>query len=121
MNTASRMESNSKPGRIQVSQETADLLIAAGREDWVTPRQDKIKAKGKGMLQTYWLEAPELVDGESSAFGSTAYSTDDEADIKEQMGKTKNKEKTEEAEKSEEVIEALKPSSASVVSDVEDF
>jgi hypothetical protein len=55
MNTASRMESNSLAGKIQVSQETADLLTAAGKQHWLTPREDKIVAKGKGELQTYWL------------------------------------------------------------------
>jgi class 3 adenylate cyclase len=56
MNTASRMESNGTRGRIQISQETADLLIGAGKENWLKPREDKVVAKGKGELQTYWLE-----------------------------------------------------------------
>jgi class 3 adenylate cyclase len=56
MNTASRMESNGLRDRIQVSQETADLLIVGGKPHWVSPREDKIKAKGKGELQTYWLD-----------------------------------------------------------------
>jgi hypothetical protein len=30
-------------------------LIAAGKEHWVTLREDKVVAKGKGKLQTYWL------------------------------------------------------------------
>jgi class 3 adenylate cyclase len=55
MNTASRMESNGLPGKIHISQETARLLIAAGKEHWVTPREEKVVAKGKGELQTYWL------------------------------------------------------------------
>ncbi|KAL7568291.1 hypothetical protein ACA910_022628 [Epithemia clementina (nom. ined.)] len=55
MNTASRMESLGEKGMIQCSQETADLLLAAGKGNWFRPRQDKIHAKGKGQLQTYWL------------------------------------------------------------------
>jgi len=55
MNTASRMESNGVPDNIQVSQETANLLKAAGKESWLIPREDKIEAKGKGLLQTYFL------------------------------------------------------------------
>jgi class 3 adenylate cyclase len=55
MNTASRMESNGLPGKIHISQETARLLIAAGKEHWVVPREEKVVAKGKGELQTYWL------------------------------------------------------------------
>jgi class 3 adenylate cyclase len=55
MNTASRMESNGLPGKIHMSQETARLLIAAGKEHWVAPREETVVAKGKGELQTYWL------------------------------------------------------------------
>ena len=55
MNTASRMESNSIKGKIQVSEQTANLLIAAGKSKWLTEREDRIVAKGKGELKTYWL------------------------------------------------------------------
>jgi class 3 adenylate cyclase len=55
MNTASRMESNGVAGRIHVSQETAKELIAKGKSKWVTTRDDKIVAKGKGLMQTYWV------------------------------------------------------------------
>ncbi|CAB9513615.1 Receptor-type guanylate cyclase gcy [Seminavis robusta] len=54
VNTASRMESTGERSKIQVSQETADLLIAAGRDKWLTARDTKVLAKGKGKLQTYW-------------------------------------------------------------------
>jgi class 3 adenylate cyclase len=54
MNTASRMESNGEAGRIHISKETANELIAKGKSSWVTPRTDKVVAKGKGELQTYW-------------------------------------------------------------------
>lgn len=67
MNTASRMESTSERNKIQVSHETAELLIAAGREKWVTERSDKILAKGKGVLQTYFLN----LRAGSSESGST--------------------------------------------------
>ena len=40
MNTAARMEHTGVRDRIQVSQETADLLIAAGKTTWVTRRDD---------------------------------------------------------------------------------
>lgn len=50
------MESNSERNRIQVSQTTADLLIADGKGHWLTPREDLINAKGKGMMQTFWCE-----------------------------------------------------------------
>ncbi len=56
VNTAARMESNGMRNRIHVSQTTADLLIEAGKANWVKPREDLIEAKGKGKLQTYWVE-----------------------------------------------------------------
>ena len=49
-------ESNGKPGLIHVSETTAKLLFAAGKNNWVTRREDKIQAKGKGFLQTYWVD-----------------------------------------------------------------
>jgi class 3 adenylate cyclase len=55
MNTASRMESTGVKDKIQISQETADLLIAAGKVHWLTQREDKVVAKGKGEVETYWV------------------------------------------------------------------
>ena len=55
MNTASRMESTSHPHKIQISQETADLLNEANKGHWCHKRMDLVEAKGKGVLQTYWL------------------------------------------------------------------
>eukprot|EP00980_Cylindrotheca_fusiformis_P010180 scaffold2265_cov98-Cylindrotheca_fusiformis.AAC.4 len=56
MNTASRMESTSARSRIQISQATADLLLAAGLSAWMTPRTNRTFVKGKGEMQTYWLK-----------------------------------------------------------------
>lgn len=56
VNTASRMESTGQRGKIQVSQETADLLMAAGKSHWLKPRDELVLAKGKGELKTYWLD-----------------------------------------------------------------
>jgi len=55
MNTAARMESTGVKNRIQLSQQTADLLIEAGKEHWIIKREEKVKAKGKGDLTTYFL------------------------------------------------------------------
>ena len=55
VNTAARMESTGLPNMIQVSQATADLLIAASKEHWIKPRDEQVFAKGKGSLSTYWL------------------------------------------------------------------
>ena len=53
VNTASRMESNCLPGRIQVSEATHDLLRARYRLE----SRGTIEVKGKGEMKTYFLEA----------------------------------------------------------------
>jgi hypothetical protein len=55
MNTASRMESTCHANHIQISQETANLLESAGKHHWFKERDDKVEAKGKGVLTTYFL------------------------------------------------------------------
>ena len=45
-NTTARIETSGEKNRIHVSKETAELLIAAGKGAWVTPRVDKVLAKG---------------------------------------------------------------------------
>eukprot|EP00565_Helicotheca_tamesis_P004762 CAMPEP_0185735520 /NCGR_PEP_ID=MMETSP1171-20130828/25447_1 /TAXON_ID=374046 /ORGANISM="Helicotheca tamensis, Strain CCMP826" /LENGTH=287 /DNA_ID=CAMNT_0028405857 /DNA_START=573 /DNA_END=1436 /DNA_ORIENTATION=- len=55
VNTASRIESTGAPDSIQVSQETADLLLGEGKGNWLVAREELVDAKGKGQLQTYWL------------------------------------------------------------------
>jgi class 3 adenylate cyclase len=69
VNTASRMESNGQRDRIHMSEETAQLLSAAGKGHWIVPREDRIVAKGKGELKTFWfvdretkLQNDEIVD-----------------------------------------------------------
>jgi len=49
------MESTGERGRIQVSEETADLLVASGKKHWLIQRADIVHAKGKGALKTFWL------------------------------------------------------------------
>ena len=56
MNTASRMESTGEANRIHISEETAKLLVAAGKEHWIMPRDQAVSAKGKGVLKTFWLK-----------------------------------------------------------------
>ena len=71
INTTARIEQTSLPGRIQISKETADLLAQAGKESWTSKRAEIVEAKGKGMVQTYWLTHPEA--------GSTSQWTKDAA------------------------------------------
>jgi class 3 adenylate cyclase len=66
MNTAARMESTGLKDKIQISQETADLLIASGKNHWVKPRADIVEAKGKGKMQTYWVDIVKRSDGRST-------------------------------------------------------
>jgi hypothetical protein len=55
VNTAARIESSGEKNRIHLSKQTADLLMASGKENWVRARDAPVTAKGKGQLQTYWL------------------------------------------------------------------
>ena len=52
---ASRMESTGMKDRIQISQDTADKLLATEMRKLVRKREDIVTAKGKGKMQTYWL------------------------------------------------------------------
>ncbi|CAJ1949207.1 unnamed protein product [Cylindrotheca closterium] len=56
MNTASRMESTSKSGRIQCSEATAKLLKDARSGNVLIPRSTTVDIKGKGLKQTYWIK-----------------------------------------------------------------
>ncbi|XP_062860017.1 guanylate cyclase 2G [Trichomycterus rosablanca] len=53
VNTASRMESNSLPLRIHISQSTADILIRIG--SYQLEERGDIELKGKGLQKTFWL------------------------------------------------------------------
>ena len=56
MNTTARIESTGKAGRIHISKETGELVIAAGKGHWIEKREEKVEAKGKGALETYFLK-----------------------------------------------------------------
>jgi hypothetical protein len=64
VNTAARVESTGQRNKIHISQETANLITAAGKGHWVVPRPDLVVAKGKGELKTFWLF---VKDGSASA------------------------------------------------------
>ena len=72
MNTAARMESNGVKGRIHVSQTTADELSNAGKAAWLTTREEKIVAKGKGSMQTYFVT---VISGSSKGTASVRTSS----------------------------------------------
>jgi len=79
VNTASRMESNGVVGRIHVSQATADALTAAGKGSWLTQRPDRIVAKGKGEMITYFVSIRPLT---SRSSGSMSGDDDDGDHVK---------------------------------------
>jgi len=54
VNTSSRMESNSLPGRIQCTETAAKLVMQQAPQIKVTCR-GKIPIKGKGEMTTYWI------------------------------------------------------------------
>lgn len=74
VNTAARLESTGKRGRIHISQETANLLTKMGKGNWVVPREEKVSAKGKGELSTFWLA--HRVTELSSHSGTSTHSED---------------------------------------------
>jgi adenylate cyclase len=51
VNTASRMESSGAPGRVHISEQTAQLVSA----QFVVEERGLVEMKGKGCLRTYWL------------------------------------------------------------------
>jgi hypothetical protein len=75
------MEQTGEPNRIQISQATADLLVAAGKSHWITLREHLVGVKGKGKLQTYWVH---------SAFEGTRSSTSGDTDPLSQCHITNN-------------------------------
>lgn len=60
VNTASRMESNSIPGRIQCSDRTGDLIKRQGPDIPLAAR-GMISVKGKGEMFTYWVNEAETM------------------------------------------------------------
>jgi hypothetical protein len=57
-----------------VSQSTADLLTAAGKSHWLKSRHGGVTAKGKGVLNTFWLN-PSAKKGSSSTGSSSEHSS----------------------------------------------
>lgn len=56
VNTCARIETTGTRNRIHISKSTADLLSEMGKGHWFIPRGDKVSAKGKGELETFWLK-----------------------------------------------------------------
>jgi guanylate cyclase len=59
VNTASRMESQSTPGEIQITRATYELL----KDEFVCRSRGTIEVKGKGHMETWYLEGPRSRSG----------------------------------------------------------
>ena len=81
VNTASRVETTGSGNRIHISSDTAELLMAAGKGHWLRQRQDKVEAKGKGELTTYWLDL-RGESGQSTTSGTSSESYDGATNMK---------------------------------------
>lgn len=71
MNTASRIETTGKANRVHVSQETYELLHEAGKGHWLQARVEKVEAKGKGQLKTYWLDLKNTAEGKEESVNTS--------------------------------------------------
>jgi hypothetical protein len=72
------MESTGMRNRIQLTEETAELLREAGKEDWITPREDAVEAKGIGTINTYWLRTKAQSNSHASPNTASIASSDEE-------------------------------------------
>lgn len=63
---AERLESTGERGKIQISQDTADLLIAGGMSGMIQGRRELVRTPGKGDMKTFWLnikvDGPDALD-----------------------------------------------------------
>jgi hypothetical protein len=87
------MEATGLVNKIHISQATADLLIASGKEHWITRRREPIDAKGKGSMQTYWAdpkynEYMGVDEDDLSQSSSSSSSLDDEHEEENEVNKT---------------------------------
>lgn len=75
INLASRMESMSQPGRLQISEDCRKLVVQQDPElaRDIVKRPGRIDCKGKGRLKTYWVMTPE--EAAARGYNNNATST----------------------------------------------
>ena len=74
---ASRMESTGSTNRIQVSKETAELIMSMDKGHWLKKREELVEAKGKGTIQTYWVKTRASSVATATSFDGSMDSGDD--------------------------------------------
>lgn len=77
VNTAARVEATGEANRIHLSQETADLLKDAGKTAWFKTRADTVTPKGKGEMQTYWINSEVTAHDKRNETDSVGSSSDE--------------------------------------------
>lgn len=65
--------------KIHVSADTANLLTLGGKGHWINPRDDRVVAKGKGELQTFWLDPRGVGPAASIQSGGASSVGDDQS------------------------------------------
>ncbi|CAB9505432.1 Receptor-type guanylate cyclase gcy [Seminavis robusta] len=80
VNTTARIESTGEGSRIHMSEQFADELVKFGKGHWIVPREDKVEAKGKGTLTTFWLQVTASRD-QSALSGDYSERFQDEYDF----------------------------------------
>ena len=52
------------------------MIIASGKEAWLTKREELVNAKGKGTLQTFWLSRKNIAVSRGSGYHKSSMSSD---------------------------------------------
>ena len=97
VNTGSRLETTGEKNRIHISKETAELVIASGKGNWVKPRGETVQAKGKGELETFWLlpksacKASSTGSSKSHSAGNSVTGSTSETSVDAETGEAKHR------------------------------
>lgn len=79
------MESTGEGGKVQISEATQQALMRRGYSGLIVEREEKVFAKGKGEMKTFWLIGPNRsrqtkfgrLDSQSSSEGTIAIDAHD--------------------------------------------
>lgn len=88
VNLAARIESTGRKERIHISEQTAHMIIAAGKSEWVVAREELIDSKGRGDIRTYWLKTKAEGNKSSNSVGSSHPDDNVQLKVVDDHGKT---------------------------------